>query len=52
MLEYSPKYEGVIQTDVQGDTLVISSNRRNMTQINRDVLRYDVTMPELEAVER
>ncbi len=50
VLELSPKYEGVIETEVQGDTLVISSNRRNMTQINRDVLRYDITMPELEAV--
>ena len=51
VLELSPKYEGVIETDVEGDTLVISSNRRNLTQVNRDVLRYTVTMPELEAVQ-
>ena len=49
-LEFSPKYEGAITTEVQGDTLVIGSNRRNITQINRDVLRYNVTLSELEGV--
>ena len=50
VLELSPKYEGVIETEVEGDTLIIRSSRSNMTQINRDVLRYSVTLPELEEV--
>ena len=50
-LELSPKYEGVIETEVKGDTLVIRSNTRNLTQVKRDVLRYNVTASELEAVE-
>ena len=50
-LEYSPKYEGVITTEVRGDTLIIGDNRNNMSQINRDVLRYSVAMSELEEVE-
>ena len=51
VLEFSPKYEGAITTEVRGDTLVIADNRTTMTQINRDVLRYTVTLPGLEEVE-
>ena len=50
-LEFSPKYEGAITTEVRGDTLIIADNRTTMTQINRDVLRYNVTLPGLEEVE-
>ena len=50
VLTFSPKYEGAITTEVRGDTLVIADNRNTMTKINRDVLRYDVTLPQLEAV--
>ncbi len=51
VLTFSPKYEGAITTEVRGDTLVIADNRNAMTKINRDVLRYHVTLPQLEAVE-
>ena len=50
VLEFSPKYEGAVTTEVRGDTLVIADNRTTMTQINRDVLRYNVTLPGLEEV--
>ena len=50
-LELSPKYEDAIQVEILGDTLVISAKRNTITQINRDVLRYNVTLPQLEAVE-
>ena len=50
-LELSPKYEDAIQVETLGDTLIISAKRNTMTQINRDVLRYNVTLPQLEAVE-
>ena len=51
VLELSPKYEGAIETEVRGRTLVISDNRNTMTKLGRDVLRFEVTLPQLEAVE-